>query len=195
MPLSDYTVEWEGQAIPIQSAILRIETGNFPQSIRIAHPRDGTITISSPGMFGFHYLAERDDVPHHIGIGHGLHRTYASGVRTAGYFNQNDLLAFLYSEFGSLEMEIQDFRSRVRGKTQGLQREGLRRMFNREEIRSGRNMPYELRQEAAEMLGENHPVRGAFNVKKNFSKINTTLFQGGKKRRKTRKTRKGRKGN
>lgn len=190
MTLSDYTVEWDGQVIPIQSAILRIESGQFPDSLRISHRRDGTITISTPGIFGFHYIAERDEVPQHIGIGHGLHRTYASGASTAGYFNQNDLLAFLYSEFYSLEMELEEFRSRVRGKVQGHQREALRRMINREENRSGRHMPYELREEAAEMLGENRPVRGAFNVKKNFSRINTTLFQGGKKR-KGRKTRKG----
>ena len=193
MPLSDYTVEWEGENIPIQSAVLRIETGNFPASITISHPTYGTRVISTPGRFRYHYFAQQTAAERHVGPGFGLHRTYASGLMPSAYFNENGLLSYMYTEFPALEQEIQDFRSRVRGKTQRLQREGMRRMINREENRSGRHMPNELRQEAAEMLGENHPVRGAFTVKENFSKINTTLFQGGKKRRVGRKTKKQRK--
>jgi hypothetical protein len=192
MPLADYQVEWEGQAIPIQSAMLRLETGNFPESMSIHHQRYGTLRISSPGLFGFDYISETNaPAPVHTGIGFGLHRTYASGAAAPGFLNRNDILTLIHSEFPALEDELNAFRSRVRGKTQNVQREGLRRMIRREENRSGRHMPNELRQEAEEMLGENHPVRGAFNVKKNFSQINTSLFQGGKKRRKTlRKTKK-----
>lgn len=180
MVLSAYDVQWNGEALPIQNAVQRIQSGSYPDMLSISHPEYSRISITHPGMYGSYYVVAREGaaLP-----GIGVRRSFASRP-----LEQESLLAYIYDVYSNLESELAEL-SMGRNKLTRLQVEAAKKMANRQEGVIGKNIPAEIRARIAQMLGEKAPVKGSNTVLKNFSKINTNLFQGGKKRKATRKAR------
>jgi hypothetical protein len=184
MSLTAYTVSWNDELLPIQEAIQRILSGIHPESLIISHPQQSSISVSRPGMYGSEYIVSRSG-PALPGI--GIRRTFANIP-----IDHEGLIPYIFDIYYSLESELAGLNI-ARNKLTRLQVEAAKKMANRAEGADGKNIPPEVRARIAQMLGEKAPVKGSNIVLKNFSKINTNLFQGGKKRKATRKARKARK--
>ena len=184
MALAAYTLRWNGEQIPIQQAIQRIRGGTFPDDLSIFHQEFGGIDVSRPGMYGSDYIVSRRGAPL---PGIGISRTWGSAP-----LSEAGLLAYIFDVFSSLEADLGVINV-ARQKLVRQQLEGAKKMANRAEEAIGKNIPHEIRARIAEMIGEKPAVKGSNVVRNNFAKINTSLFQGGKKRKSTRKARKSRK--
>ena len=184
MALAAYTTTWNGEQTPIQTVIQRIRGGTFPDDLVIFHPDFGTIDVNSPGMWGAEYVVSRRGPPI---PGMGLTRTFANAP-----LSRAGLLTYIFDVFTDLETDLGVI-NRARQKVLRNQLEGAKKLANRAEAAIGKNIPHEIRGHIAQMIGEKPPVKGSNAVLQNFSKINTSLFQGGKKRKGTRKGRKLRK--
>lgn len=197
--LAAYEVEWNGEELPITTTVDRLAAGTYPDTLRVFHPRYGTIRLGRPGMYGADYVVSRSGAPL---PGLGVSRTFANMP-----LDEEQLFAYLHEVFRDLKEHL-NVRNIARQKLLRLQMEGVKKQVNEYEKKTGQTMPKELRNRMAQMLGEKKPVSGSNTVYENFARIqgnlfgpieqnnlqriNTSLFQGGRKRKTLRK-RRGRK--
>lgn len=190
-----YEVEWNDEPLSIQDAIQRIQNGFFPESLVVFHPTYGTVNYDIWNDDSYSVARRGASVNGSRG---GLARTF--GNRTIG---KEFLLEDINEIFNNVATKVNQVRS---GKQKLLraQTEAARKLMRN----SGQEVPRNVEQGILEMIGEKKPVTSAFNVPNNqariqtnlftnevvmprhLKKINTTLFNGGKRRGKaTRKQR------
>ena len=197
--LKEYEVTWDDADMPITAAVKNLEAGIYPDSLVVFHQDHGTIRLDKPGMYGSTYTISRSGPPL---PGFGIARSFANmGI------NEEYVLEYIFGIFSNLQRDL-GVRNIARQKLQRLQLEGAKKMTNKFEKNTGRTVPKETRNRIAQMLGEKKPVAGSNSILSNFGRIqdyifvndpmnnfrriNTSLFQGGTKR-KTLRRRKGRK--
>jgi hypothetical protein len=196
--LKEYEVSWDEADMPITLAIKNLEAGIYPDSLVVFHQDHGMIRLDKPGLYGSTYTISRSGPPL---PGFGISRSF--GPRG---INEEHLLEYIFAIFSNLQRDLG--LNIARQKLQRLQLEGAKKMTNKFEKNTGKTVPKETRNRIAQMLGEKKPVAGSNSVLSNFARIqdyifvndpmnnfrriNTSLFQGGNKR-KTIRRRKGRK--
>jgi hypothetical protein len=181
-----YEVTWEGEPLSIEETIQRIQNGYFPQGLVIYHPTYGTVNFS---LFDNVYMKTRSGPPLN-GTRGGIARTFANQMVDKEYLLQdiNEIFGDLAKRLSSLQIGRQ--------KALRLQTEVARKLMRN----SGQNVPRNVEQGILELIGAKKPVKSSFNILNNqariqtnlftnevvqprhLKKINTTLFNGGKRR-------------
>ena len=177
--LQKYRATWNDEDVSIATVVDKITAGTYPDSLSISHESYGTIRLGRPGLYGSDYTVSRSGPPL---PGLGVSRSYANTG-----LNEAHLLDYIHEVFRGLQEDL-GVRNIARQKLLRLQLEGATKMANASE----KNVPKEVRNRIAQLMGEKKPVTGSNTVLTNFGKIKTNLFEGGK-RRKTRRQQKKRK--
>lgn len=160
--LQDFIVEWDGQEIPVEVAIPRIQHGETPGTLLVYHPEYGTVTY---GGYPNGYLVMRQGAPLN-GTRFGVARTFGNKV-----IRRQDLLEDIDDVFENVSERVAVL-LKAREKVLKLQLESAKKMMNR----SQQDVPREVQNIVYQMIGEPEPVKGAYNVPNSLAKINTTLF-------------------
>jgi hypothetical protein len=195
-----YEVSWNGEDMGVVEMYEKIKKGEYPDSLTIFHPRSGTVSLGKPGLYGADYTVSRAGPPLD-GTRFGIARTWGN----AG-LDEGELIEYITNVFKNLQHEIENVLYVGRKKLLRTQLEAAKKMANKAEKNLGENVPRELRNKIAQMIGEQKPVTGAWAVENNVAKINskvfndahaverhmkkinTSLFEGGRRGKKTRRT-------
>lgn len=192
--LAGFESEWNNESISIREVVRRLQEGVYPAGLVIFHKDYGTLQFNNimPGV----YLAFRIGPPI-SGRRGGVGRTFGNITMDAEW-----ILPHIDDVFDNVSSDI-DIQKRAAQKLLKLQTEGARKMMNQ----SSQNIPREIQNVVAQMIGERRPVPGAYNVPdrmamihtsllneevnvpRHLKKINTTLFANGGKRKATRRLR------
>lgn len=193
--LSDYEVEWEGNPISIQEAVTRLKKGKYPESLVIFHPMYGTTSFN---LYGPYYsFGQSGPAPSRWGLAR------SSAIQP---IMKESILPTIDYVFENISERVVKAIALYTG-SQKLLRNRLN-VAKQMMRKSGQNVPRNVEQIIFEQIGEKKPVTSSFNVPNNqariqtnlftnevnmprhLKKINTTLFNGGKRKsKKSRQTR------
>ena len=161
--LAEFESEWNEEPLPIEEVVDRLQTGVYPTSLFVFHKDYGTLSFGE--MNPNDYLVARMGPPIDKRRG-GLARTFGN-LRMESKW----ILPHIDDIFDNVSGDI-DLQRRSSAKLIKLQSEAARKMLNK----SSQNIPREMQNIVAQMIGEKKPVTAAYSVPNSMAKINTSLF-------------------
>lgn len=190
--LNDFEVDWNRQSIPIEKAVQRLQNGEFPDDLFIFHPTYGTVNMGI--AYDNTYSVGRSGPSFMRGA---IARSFGNSI-----VDKEHLLDFIDDVFGNVVTKLEQL-SLGRQKLLRLQLEAARKVMRS----SGQNIPRNVENIILQQIGEKKPVTSAYNVPnsqariqtnlftnevvmpRHLKKINTTLFNGGKRKTKRQRRR------